>query len=1051
MFLLSDAVAAKVESIVAQANPGVKGEALDYLANQVLFGSGASANSSLWGQASAEFVSSLSGNITIVSTNVNAAGVLANVEVPAILENGTITSINGVAIKSLPNTAPELIQAIETTFTAAANSGGIFYKLVDGVPQLVAVSSEVLGTLGLSTAGAESAAALAATGIIDVAVPALETTTAGAVADFLIAAGGTAIRLLGSGIGIALSIVLAPNESVESGDESVAQQQITSVDASPAFPTNIVQPLVDNGQTVALIGGASTDVVAFDSTGDPLLIINSQSFLGTISGLSSGETIDLAGVGLATSATLGTGNVLTVQGSSGGPITLNLDPSQNYAGEGFGVASDGSGGTDITVGPGEGGSQVIFPGYDKNGFTQLWAIGDTANSLVQLTDSNLGNSPADITPFEGGALYAGEATPEGEIGHDTELWITDGTASGTKPLTTGGIAPNEITAFGDKAVFESGGQLWVTDGTSDGTFQLTSILAKNNDGGLSPSDITVFGDSVLFFGNDSNGQTRLWVSDGTVSGTIQIAFSPFRPFGDGLTALGNSAVFQDTDGGIWTTDGTTKGTIQLPGGVYQALDAYPDGLPVVNGKALYAGSINDSHVELFSTDGTTAGTVEITPYKTVGVDLFPSDITPFGDTQALFSGVDSKGHRQLWITDGTAGGTHAVTSVSFSLSPTDIIPFGDKAAFLGNDSNGVEQLWITDGTSGGTQELPTLPGGYAAPTLTAFGDKLLFINVDSQNKEALWITDGTVANTTELSTLSVSGSGNTDIVVVGNKAFVSEAYGILITDGTVAGTSYISQTPDLGALVAIGGGASELACYCAGTRIKTSRGDIAVEELSVGDVMPTQLAGLKSIIWIGHRRVDCRRHPKPDSVWPVRVCAGAFGDRVPRRDLFLSPDHAVFVDDVLIPIKRLVNGTTIAQVSVDEVTYWHVELERHDVILAEGLPCESYLDNGTRNAFDNNGGSIVQMHPDFGPAERCEAIWESAGCAPLRIEGEAFERVDARLRRRAARLGYKPVRKAPRRQAKRTAPSIDLAGLLQPDWYLARNPDVAAACVDGRN
>jgi hypothetical protein len=83
----------------------------------------------------------------------------------------------------------------------------------------------------------------------------------------------------------------------------------------------------------------------------------------------------------------------------------------------------------------------------------------------------------------------------------------------------------------------------------------------------------------------------------------------------------------------------------------------------------------------------------------------------------------------------------------------------------------------------------------------------------------------------------------------------------------------------------------------------------------------------------------------------VRVRAGAFAAGAPQRDLWLSPDHAVFVDDVLIPIRYLINGRTIAQERVDAVTYYHVELSDHEVILAEGLPCESYLDTGNRAAF----------------------------------------------------------------------------------------------------
>jgi len=128
-----------------------------------------------------------------------------------------------------------------------------------------------------------------------------------------------------------------------------------------------------------------------------------------------------------------------------------------------------------------------------------------------------------------------------------------------------------------------------------------------------------------------------------------------------------------------------------------------------------------------------------------------------------------------------------------------------------------------------------------------------------------------------------------------------------------------------------------------------------VERLREGDRILTAAGETKSISWIGHRLLDCRRHAKPRDVWPVRVRAGAFGDAAPWRDLWLSPDHAVFVDGVLIPIKHLINDISIEQVPVCEVRYYHVELARHEVLLAEGLPCESYLDTGNRSNFSNGG------------------------------------------------------------------------------------------------
>jgi hypothetical protein len=132
-------------------------------------------------------------------------------------------------------------------------------------------------------------------------------------------------------------------------------------------------------------------------------------------------------------------------------------------------------------------------------------------------------------------------------------------------------------------------------------------------------------------------------------------------------------------------------------------------------------------------------------------------------------------------------------------------------------------------------------------------------------------------------------------------------------------------------------------------------------------------------------------------VWPVRIRAGAFGPDAPCRDLFLSPDHAVFVDGALIPVKYLINGDSIQQVPLDEVTYFHIELQEHSVLLAEDLPAESYLDTGDRTKFAN-GGKQSTLFPDF-----ATRMWEAAGCAPLVVTGATLEAARRRIN------GRKPV------------------------------------------
>jgi collagen type I/II/III/V/XI/XXIV/XXVII alpha len=177
--------------------------------------------------------------------------------------------------------------------------------------------------------------------------------------------------------------------------------------------------------------------------------------------------------------------------------------------------------------------------------------------------------------------------------------------------------------------------------------------------------------------------------------------------------------------------------------------------------------------------------------------------------------------------------------------------------------------------------------------------------------------------------------------------------------------------------------------------IRTRRGDVAVEALAVGDAVTLHDGGSAPIVWIGSRQVDCARHPSPELVWPVRVIADAFGPGQPRRDLFLSPDHALFADGVLIPVKHLINGHTITQHAVPRIEYWHVELPSHGVMAAEGLSVESLLP-GSDRAFFGNGGVTIQLHP-----RHTASNWEMRGCAPLVVVGPKLQAVRGMLASRS--------------------------------------------------
>ena len=190
-------------------------------------------------------------------------------------------------------------------------------------------------------------------------------------------------------------------------------------------------------------------------------------------------------------------------------------------------------------------------------------------------------------------------------------------------------------------------------------------------------------------------------------------------------------------------------------------------------------------------------------------------------------------------------------------------------------------------------------------------------------------------------------------------------------------------------------------CFLPGTRILTEQGPIAVERLEEGMWVPMLNAGRSAPVWwMGHRIVDCARHPRPDKVWPVRVARHAFGPGLPMRDLWLSPDHCVFVEQVLIPIRALINRATVAQVPTPEVSYWHVELTAHSIVLAEGMPVETYLDASNRAAFAN-GDRLAMLHAEFDRGD-CE----EDECAPMLATGPERDRAERRLAAQALALGW---------------------------------------------
>ena len=145
-------------------------------------------------------------------------------------------------------------------------------------------------------------------------------------------------------------------------------------------------------------------------------------------------------------------------------------------------------------------------------------------------------------------------------------------------------------------------------------------------------------------------------------------------------------------------------------------------------------------------------------------------------------------------------------------------------------------------------------------------------------------------------------------------------------------------------------------CFLRGTHILTPQGEVKVEDLAVGDLVITFDQTAKPIKWIGRRSFASTSVERwPGEFLPIKVARSALGPMMPHTDLFVSALHAMYMDGILVPVRNLVNGRSIAHcssVETDSIDYFHIELAGHDVIFAEGAPTETLLAAGSEG-FDN--------------------------------------------------------------------------------------------------
>ncbi len=325
------------------------------------------------------------------------------------------------------------------------------------------------------------------------------------------------------------------------------------------------------------------------------------------------------------------------------------------------------------------GNKVFFGGTDSDNFKGVWVSDGTAAGTFELGGLKSGGLSSSGGSFGysaalGASKVVFQWSDGAGIGANDELWVTNGTSSGTSEIgghgnkgiagvNPGLLVQGPLVSFDGKVLFAGADAkdyvgLWVTDGTAGGTDELGGLnsagIKNASSEDLYPRDITTFGSKAVFEGTDANGHSALWVTNGTASGTAEVgglgsagitnAAANFSP--SDFTAIGNKVLFDAVDASgqttLWVTDGTTSGTQEI-------------------------GGLNNHGVANAPSGG-------LVGLNTATGQLGQNGVFTSNGTYASFTAYDASGHQGLWVSDGTLAGTHELSGISGAAIPQNFQP-----------------------------------------------------------------------------------------------------------------------------------------------------------------------------------------------------------------------------------------------------------------------------------------------------------------------------------------------------------------------------------------
>jgi glycosyltransferase involved in cell wall biosynthesis len=552
----------------------------------------------------------------------------------------------------------------------------------------------------------------------------------------------------------------------------------------------------------------------------------------------------------------------------------------------------------------------------------------------------------------------------------------------------GGAAPPQALSPEQEIIIESGRDSVVSSApiTNDSTVTVTGPTSSLLD------TTSLAGTGTLAIKN--SGQVTLSQTLGTDAGQTVA-------FGTGGTSLalntldlsGTSAGFGGTIGGFGAND-----VIILGGSVL------PTVAPGAQVSLAYAGSLLT--VAELNTGGTQTASTTLDVGTSYSVGSFVALLGTDGVHIETPATVDEA--KLTFSAPGTTASFETPADYAGSLAPGGTIVAGETVIIAAGTASVASSSPVTDNgtiivSGSGTGFLDTAPFIGNGTIVIADAGQVTFANTATASSgNVAFGGNGTLTvDGTHYPTGTIGNFVAGDVINFGNLSYTSGASVttngsiVTITDGE---TSFnVTITPANGTFhLTQDGAGTELTvtpCFLAGTLILTDHGEVPVERLDIGDKVITRAGSAVPIKWLGRRRYRQPFPPGADII-PILICKNALGPDLPKRDLIVSPLHAMFLDDVLVPAGLLVNGRSIrALPEVTEISYIHIELAQHDVIYAEGAATETFVDCDSRAMFQN-----AESFSALYPADTA-AAWTF--CAPRIESGATLRRIWHRLACRA--------------------------------------------------